>query len=393
MAGALEGLKVLDFTTLLPGPYATMILADLGADVLSVSSAGRPDMTTLIPPFIEGTDLTAAQAYLGRGKRSIHLNLKNSKAREVIDRLLGSYDILIEQFRPDVMEKFGLSYNDLCAEHPRLIYCSLTGYGSTGSMRHRAGHDINFLALSGLMGYTGHREGGPVPLSLQVADVAAGSNNAVIAILAAVISRSRTGKGQHLDISMTDGAAAFNALWGASFLASGENPEREKVILNGGSLYDFYETADGEYISVGSLEPKFFAAFCKAIGRSDLISGGVMPTHTAGVKEEVRRIIGGKTRAHWEDVFSAVDACVEPVLSLAEAMNGSMARERDWVVEVALPDGGFVKQPACPLKFSATPPQYGTAGTKAGAHTTDVLINLGYGEEDIDELARTGLFT
>jgi len=393
MAGPLEGLKVLDFTTLLPGPYATMILSDLGADVLKVTSGSRPDLAAIVPPFIGKTDLTAASAYLGRGKRSITLNLKDARGLQVVHRLLERYDVLIEQFRPGIMAKLGLGFDDLAPRYPSLIYCSLTGYGQTGPMKDRAGHDINYLSLSGLMGYAGRKYEGPVPMPLQIADVASGSNNAVIAILAAVFSRSRTGKGQYLDISMTDGAFAFNALAAAAYLVSGEEPTREGFILNGGSLYDFYKTADGHYLSFGGLEPQFFAAFCNAIGRPDWIAGGVAPPDCAGVKEEVRKIIKSKTRGEWKEIFDKTDACVEPVLSLSEALDSELVRERQLTTDITLPDGSTVRQPASPFKFSATPPVYGKTGVKAGSHNREVFLELGYSEEEINEFGKTGLFS
>jgi len=393
MPGPLEGLKVLDFTTLLPGPYATMILSDLGADVLKVSSGSRPDLAAIVPPFIGKTDLTAASAYLGRGKRSITLNLKDARGLQVVHRLLERYDVLIEQFRPGIMAKLGLGFDDLAPRYPSLIYCSLTGYGQTGPMKDRAGHDINYLSLSGLMGYAGRKYEGPVPMPLQIADVASGSNNAVIAILAAVFSRSRSGKGQYLDISMTDGAFAFNALAAAAYLVSGEEPTREGFILNGGSLYDFYKTADGHYLSFGGLEPQFFAAFCNAIGRPDWIAGGVAPPDCAGVKEEVRKIIKSKTRGEWKEIFDKTDACVEPVLSLSEALDSELVRERQLTTDITLPDGSTVRQPASPFKFSATPPVYGKTGVKAGSHNREVFLELGYSEEEINEFGKTGLFS
>jgi crotonobetainyl-CoA:carnitine CoA-transferase CaiB-like acyl-CoA transferase len=243
------------------------------------------------------------------------------------------------------------------------------------------------------MGYAGRKYEGPVPMPLQIADVASGSNNAVIAILAAVFSRSRSGKGQYLDISMTDGAFAFNALAAAAYLVSGEEPTREGFILNGGSLYDFYKTADGHYLSFGGLEPQFFAAFCNAIGRPDWIAGGVAPPDCAGVKEEVRKIIKSKTRGEWKEIFDKTDACVEPVLSLSEALDSELVRERQLTTDITLPDGSTVRQPASPFKFSATPPVYGKTGVKAGSHNREVFLELGYSEEEINEFGKTGLFS
>jgi alpha-methylacyl-CoA racemase len=391
MPGPLEGLKILDFTTLLPGPFATMNLADLGADVLRVTSGSRPDLSALLPPFLPGTNLSVASAFLGRGKRSLTLNLKDPGAMAVVERLLRTHDILIEQFRPGVMEKLGLSYEQLRAKHPGLIYCSLTGYGQTGTMKDRAGHDINYLSRSGLMAYAGRRESGPVPFPMQLADVAAGSYNSIIAILAAVIHRQKTGEGQHLDISMTDGAIAFNALVAASYLVTGEEPGREEFIINGGSLYDFYETSDAHYISFGGLEPQFFAAFCQAIERPDLIPGGVVPAD-ARVKDQIREIIRKKTREEWTAIFSRTDACVEPVLSLAEALNSDLVREREMVVEVPLP-GGTLRQVAHPIKYSATPPKYSSAGVQAGTHNVAILRELGFNTEEIIAFEKSGLFS
>lgn len=338
MSGALSSLKVLDFTTLLPGPYATMCLADMGADVLRVTSGSRPDLVEFLPPKIPELGIGAVSAYLGRGKRSLALNLKDPRGIKIVHQLLADYDIVIEQFRPGVMAKLGLDYESLRKVNPRVIYCSISGYGQTGPMRDRAGHDMNYMALSGVMGYSGRKATGPTLMGIQIADIASGSNNAVIGILAAVVSRAQTGAGQYIDISMTDGVIALNAMVGAAYLAGGPAPGREDNWLNGGSLYDFYETKDGGYLSIGSLEPQFFKALCEAIGRPKLIPVTVMPKPQdfQRVKEEIRAIIRTKTRAEWEAVFKATDACVEPVLGLAEALEGELAQGREMVVDVPL---------------------------------------------------------
>jgi crotonobetainyl-CoA:carnitine CoA-transferase CaiB-like acyl-CoA transferase len=392
MAGPLKGLKILDFTTLLPGPYATMTLADLGADVLRIVSGSRPDLASFMPPFLPGTNLSCAAAYLGRGKRCLALNLKDPRAGGIVRRLVADFDIVIEQFRPGVMAKFGLDYESLKTANPALIYCSLTGYGQTGPLKDRAGHDINYLARSGIMSYSGRKASGPCLSGIQIADVASGSNHAVIGILAAVVHRLRTGEGQYVDVSMTDGALAFNALFAAAYLVDGTETRCEEGVINGGSLYDFYETKDGKFISFGGLEPQFFAAFCEQIGRPDLIPGGVVPPDLPRVKEEVRAAIKTKTRDEWAALFRNVDACVEPVLSLGEAMNDAQTRARGMVVEVDLPGGGTVRQPGHPIRYSATPPEYGPAGCAAGTDTKEVLRGLGYTEDEIAEFGKTGLF-
>lgn len=394
MAGALEGLKILDFTTLLPGPYATMMLADMGAEVLRIVSASRSDIIDTLPPFFPGTKMSAASAQLGRNKKLLTLNLKHENAKKIIYKLVEEYDIVIEQFRPGVMARLGLDYESLKKVNPRLIYCSLTGYGQTGPWRDRAGHDINYIALSGIASYSGTKKAGPSLFGMQIADVAAGSNNTIIGILAAVIYRQNTGKGQYVDISMNDGMLAFNALVGASYLMDGREIGREEFFLNGGSLYDYYKTKDGQYMSFGGLEPHFFKAFCETIGREDLIPGGCVRQDAAAVKEEIREIIKTKTRDEWVEVFKNIDACFEPVLSVGEAFSSEHVIEREMVVEVPSPDGHTVKQIGCPIKFSETPPKYRHIGKPvANPDTREVLLSLGYTEAEIEQFAQDGLFS
>ncbi len=235
MPHALDGLKVLDFSTLLPGPYATMILADMGAEVLKISSKDRYDLVVNWPPVIPGTEVTGAQAWLGRNKKTIYLNLKKPKAVEAVKKLVKEYDIVVEQFRPGVMKKLGIGYEELRAVNPRLIYCAITGYGQNGPFSKKAGHDINYLARSGVAFAVGRKQGGPSLYNFQIADVAGGSMNAVCGILAAVYCRERTGKGQFIDISMQDCVVPFNSMDGASFFAGGALPERESGLLDGGA--------------------------------------------------------------------------------------------------------------------------------------------------------------
>lgn len=392
MTGALQGLKILDFTTLLPGPYATMILADLGADVLRVLSGSRPDITLYLPPIIPGTNMSAAATTLGRGKRSMTLNLKDARAFEIIRRLIREYDIVIEQFRPGVMKKLGLDYLSLNDINPRLIYCSLTGYGQTGPMRDRAGHDINYLARSGIMSYSGRKDAGPSLMGAQIADCACGAQNAVIAILAAVTHRLTAGCGQYLDVAMTDGAQALNAMSGAGFLADGREPKRGEEFLNGGCLYDFYETLDGRYVSFGPLEAVFFNEFCKAVGRPDLTATGIAPEDGGAIKNELRILFKTKTLDQWVNFSSGIDACIEPVMTLSEVAADPQTQARQMIADVPLPDGKTIRQFANPIKFSQTPPQYKFAGIPAGAHNREILLGLGYTEEDIEAFKKSGMF-
>lgn len=386
--GALEGLKILDFSTLLPGPYATMMLADLGAEVLKVSGKNKYDLVVHWPPVLEGTQTTAAAAWLGRNKKTIWLDLKKPQAVQAVKKLIQEYDIVVEQFRPGVMKKLGLDYETLRQENPKLIYCSLTGYGQTGPQKDRAGHDINYLSRSGVMASAGRKETGPVLTNMQIADMAVGSMNTVVGILAAVHHRDRTGEGQYVDISMLDGMAAFNSMDGACFLAGAAEPQREGQMLNGGGIYDFYETADGEYMSVGSLEPKFFAQLCQVLGFPEWADGTILHTDAGKVKQAFRERFGQKTREEWTTEFAQVDACVEPVLSLQEATQDEQLRARGMVPQVPLPQNPeqTVQQIGCPIHLSACPAKYRHAGWPEGWHTQEVLSQLGYTENEIADM-------
>jgi crotonobetainyl-CoA:carnitine CoA-transferase CaiB-like acyl-CoA transferase len=389
---ALKDLKILDFSTLLPGPFASLMLADMGADVLKISSASKPDIVTDYPPFIEGTDISACQAWLGRNKKSMFLNLKTEQGISIVKELVKEYDIILEQFRPGVMDKLGIGYEDLKAVNPSIIYCSLTGYGQTGPLRDAAGHDINYMARSGIISHAGRKEEGPSLMNFQIADIAVGSLNSVIGILAAVNHRRNTGQGQYIDVAMMDGCVPFNSIDGASFLVSGKQPKREGERLNGGCVYDFYETKDGQYMSVGSLEPQFWSRFCMAIGREDLIEGTVWPENVEEVKAQIRGIFKTKTRDEWEIVFAEYDACVQPVLDLKEALlEDEQIKAREMVVEVDLPlhDGIKVKQLATSIKLSECPCIYEQAGYPAGYHTKEIIEKLGL---DYDELKEKNVF-
>ena len=387
MSGPLSGIRVLDFTRLLPGPFGTMLLADLGAEIWRID--GTPDLLTILPP--SDGDVSVSHRQVNRGKRSLSLDLKHARGGEVARRLAAACDVVVEQFRPGVMDRLGAGYEALRAANPKIIYCSITGYGQTGPLRDRAGHDINYLALSGLMSFAGRRDGGPVPPPIQIADQCAGGMNAVIAILAALVHRDRAGEGQYIDISMTDGAINLGAVYGAASLAAGQDPTREGTFLNGACCYDFYETKDGGFMSVGGLEPQFQAAMLKTLGREDL-AGRLLAVGPAcdEVKAELRAEFKKRTRDEWAEIFKTIDACVEPVLTVSEALASPLARERGMVVELPRPDGTRMKQVAAPYKFSATPCEYRTAGERPGSHTDQLLAAAGFSAVEIAELRAQG---
>jgi alpha-methylacyl-CoA racemase len=383
MAQPLCSLKVLDFSTLLPGPYATLMLADMGAQVLRIESPTRPDLVRALPPM-DATGHSAAHSYLNRNKKAIALDLKKPESKEIIQALLAEYDVVVEQFRPGVMARLGLDYEALKAINPKIIYCSITGYGQTGELKDRAGHDINYLALSGVADYSRRKNEKPVPQAVQIADIAGGSHHAVMGVLAAVIQRSQTGKGQHLDISMTDCAFSLNAMFASGMLGGGLEPSAETTMLNGGSFYDYYETADGRYMSVGSLEPQFLMQLCDALQVKHLIgkAGSKKPEDIAEFKLAISDAMQAQSFEHWINVFAKLDCCVEPVLTLKEASEQPHAVDRNWLSQVDVKGGETLTQLSNPIY---KPSNIKNTGGAIGADTLQVLINSGFTQQAIDE--------
>ncbi|WP_308365382.1 MULTISPECIES: CaiB/BaiF CoA-transferase family protein [unclassified Microbulbifer] len=388
----LNGLKILDFTTLLPGPYATMLLADMGADVLRIESPTRPDMLRGLPPMVGANkNISAAHATINRNKKSLALDLKNPKAVEIVRRLLVEYDVVLEQFRPGVMDNLGLGYENLRETREDLIYCSITGYGQTGPLNDRAGHDINYLALSGLASYSGRREGGPSLAGTQVADIAGGSHHAVMSILAAVYKRSQSGEGSRIDIAMTDCAFAMNAISGACALAGGGDPEIESELLNGGSYYDYYRTADNRYLSVGSLEPQFAERFFTALGKPQWLSRIVQEDQQESLKGDIAELIVQQPLDQWMRLFAHIDACVEPVLDFLEAAQSQQMQQRRMICEATDSGGEAIAQINTPFLFDGEKPQRHSAGAPLGAHSREVLALLGYIAKEIEQLHEQGV--
>ena len=389
----LTSLKILDFSTLLPGPYATMMLSDMGAEVLRIESPTRPDLCRHLPPVDEKGTSYVHQT-LNRSKKSLGLDLKNPEAIKLIHSLMAEYDIIVEQFRPGVMQRLGLDYETLKQINPKLIYCSITGYGQTGPLKDKGGHDINYLAIAGLASYTGTPDTGPMPIGFQIADIAGGSMHSVTAILAAVIERSQSGTGQYIDVSMTDAAFALNAMTGASALGSGEVPQLADAVLNGGAFYNHYETRDGRYFSVGSIEPQFMTQLCEAIDRPDLIKNGLnySAESQAPLIEALTETFKSQDYQHWCDIFEQLDACVEPTLSVMEASEHPQMVAREMVVDVPTACAEPVKQIASPIKFSKHTPTYPFAGCEVGHHNDDVMDLLGIDEAHYQQMKAQGVF-
>ncbi len=391
MPAPLSSLKILDFSTLLPGPFASMMLADLGAVVLRVESPTRPDLVRMLPTQIKGGSGT--HETLNRSKLSIGLNLKHPDAVKIVQQLVNKYDIVLEQFRPGVMKRLGLDYDELRRHNPSLIFCSLTGYGQTGVYRNRAGHDLNYLALSGVSNYSRRKNESPVPLGIQVADIAGGSYHVVMGILAAVVHRQQTGEGQSIDISMADAMFSMNVFEGANWLAGGPGAEPESTWLNGGTFYDYYQTQDGRWVSVSSLETQFFAALIHAMELPETL----LQTSLTDLEEQkmlkgiLRKRFLERTWSEWESVFAYCDACVELVLEFPEAMEHQQFKDREMIKDVPVQDGSSRKQIASPFKFSSCKPEYRHVGVELGKQTDIVLKELGYTLEQIKKLKNSGV--
>jgi crotonobetainyl-CoA:carnitine CoA-transferase CaiB-like acyl-CoA transferase len=385
----LTGLRVLDLSRLLPGPYATLVLADLGATVDKVEEPEGGDYVRQMPPQRDGV---GALFYgLNRNKRSLTLNLKSPEGREALKRLARHYDVLVESFRPGVMDKLGVGEAVLRAENPRLIYCAISGYGQTGPDRLKAGHDLNYVARAGLLGYGGEAGGAPAFPGVQMGDIGGGSLFALVGILAALHERERTGVGRFVDVSMTDGALAFLHMHLAARLFMGEEGaplQRGREALNGGfACYGLYRTADDRWLAVGALEPKFFAAVCARLGRKDLLEGAYSRGEEAErVKAELTRIFASQPMAHWRERFGGLDLCVEPVAEGDEVLADAQLRARGLFVEADDRSlGRKVTHLLTPLRMGDVPVREPPA---LGQHTREVLTEAGFTAE---ELARLGL--
>jgi alpha-methylacyl-CoA racemase len=381
----LAGLKILDFTTLLPGPYATQILADMGAEVLRVESPTRPDLVKFMPPFVgTGKDrVSAAHATLNGNKKSIALDLKKEGTTEIVHKLVAEYDIVLEQFRPGVMQRLGLDFASLQKTQPKLIYCSITGYGQTGPLKDRAGHDINYLALSGLASFSGRAETGPVLSGTQIADIAGGSHHAAMAIMAAVIQRATTGNGQYLDISMSDAAMALTTMFGSNAITSKEDPSYGKEMLNGGLFYDYYQTSDQRHISIGSLEPNFALALLTLLELDEWKNKIVDQDQQAQqqLKTAISEKVNAQPLAYWQAAFAKVDACVEPVLTLNEAFKHPHFLARGMITEAKDSGGNAIQQINSAMPFKRESAHQ--IGKKLGADTLSIMQQLGYSDEQV----------
>lgn len=385
----LKGIKVLDLSRLLPGPLASLVLADLGADVDKIEDTAGGDYLRVMPPHSgTGGEAEATSSIflaLNRNKRSAVIDLKKPKGKEALLRLARGYDVVLEQFRPGVLDRLGLSHATLLAENPRLVVCALTGYGQTGPLAHRAGHDLNYLARAGVLGFQGPEDGPPTVPGFQLADVSGGLY-AVIGIMGALMERARTGKGSIVDVAMIETAMPFAiAGFGTSF--GGQIPKRGAEALVGGiAPYQTYATKDDKAMSLAALEPKFWMAFSQGVGHQVDMSDLVPGPHQVALKQKLRTIFAQKTRDEWVQYASDRDCCLEPVLTAEEARADEHLAARKMFFEMASKWGPIqqMRTPLTPVDREHAPPP------SRGEHTEAILREAGLSAEEIAELRAVG---
>lgn len=379
----LQDIRILDLTRLLPGPFATLVLADLGASVDKIEDAGPGDYLRHMPPPVAGE--SAAFHLLNRGKRSAVLDLKKPDAKAALLRLVRGYDVLFEQFRPGVLDRLGLGHDVLRRENPKLIVCALTGYGQTGVLAQRAGHDLNYLARSGVLGAQGPVGAPPQVPATQLADVSGGLWS-VIAILAALRERERTGQGAVLDIAMTDGLLPFASTAVAAVLM-GEPVRRGDEPLTGGiAPYQTYSSKDGQPMTLASLEPKFWMSFCAGAGLEAGMEALVPGPHQADLKSKLAAIFATRTRAEWESFAAERDCCLEPVLAPQEMPSDPHLASRGLFFTLDTPRGPVpqMRLPVTPRDHTPSPPP------ARGEHTRAIFADAGFTEVEIASLFQTG---
>jgi alpha-methylacyl-CoA racemase len=395
MSQPLSGIRILDLSRLLPGAYASQMLADFGADVIKVEEPGSGDYGRFMPPRGAG-GMSLYFLAINRNKRSITLNLKSAEGREIFLRMVSSADVLLESFRPGVLERLGLGYEQLQEVNPGLIYCAISGYGQDGPYRLRAGHDLNYAGYAGLLHYNRGSHGEPAMPATQLGDLAGGSFMAVIGILTALLGRNQTGEGRAIDVSMTEGVMALLPLFATAYLNTAEAPQPGRSALDGGlPCYNIYETSDGKHVTLAALEYKFWHTFCTHVGYLELL-----PFHQPagpGEREQamdmLRAIFKTKTRDEWIAELADIDACVGPVYSIDEALNDQQAQARGVSVtgqELHETGETFRTLPSFP-RISGVENEQRYAPPGLGEHTGELLREAGYSDKEIEQFRAAGV--
>ena len=384
--GPLQGIRILDLSRLLPGPLGAMMMADMGAEVIKIEAPKFKDYARDFPPFINKE--SASYLAFNRSKRSLALDYKTEEGKAVFWELVKTADIVIEQFRPGVMDKMGLGYEAAKAVNPKIIYVSITGYGQTGPYRDKAGHDLNYISYAGVLGITGKRDQSPVIPGIQTADIAGGSYMSVIACLSALLARQTTGVGQFVDVAMMDSVMPLTVTAQALFAATNQPQPRGSLFLSGGlANYNVYPCQDGKYISLGTLEPKFWMKFCQVVKKPNWMNR-MIPKGAEDLDAfyaEVSEFFQTQPQKHWVDLGDEHDLLISPVYDIHEVENDPQVQARDMIVEQEHPTAGKVKTVGVPLKFSDTKATPAWAAPVFGADTQAILTELGYTEEQMQE--------
>ena len=385
---ALDDVRVLDLTRLLPGPFCTLLLADFGADVIKVEDTAGGDYMRWMPPLVD--EYSAMFHPINRNKRSLAIDLKNALGCEAFLRLAAGADVVIESFRPGVMARLGLGFDTLHAANPRLVLCSISGYGQDGPFRDRAGHDLNYAAVSGALLLGGTAGDSPAMPGLQVGDLGGGALHAALAVMVALHHAARTGQGQHCDVSMVDGLVSWAAVHASQLFAGGTPPGPGDGMLTGRyPCYRIYRCADG-FLSVGALEPKFWRAFVAAIGAPELADlGFAEDADGRRTAAAVEAILLTRTRSEWEAALAGSDVCVEPLLDLAETFEHPQVRSRGMQLDAG--DGRPTAQTGFPIHLMGTPAGYRRPAPGYGEHTDEVLAEAGYRRDEVDSLRAAGV--
>jgi crotonobetainyl-CoA:carnitine CoA-transferase CaiB-like acyl-CoA transferase len=379
----LQNVTVLDLTRLLPGPLCTMHLADLGADVIKIEDSGAGDYAE-----------PAMRAAINRNKRGLRLDLKSEAGRDVFLRLAARADVIVEGFRPGIMERLGAGFEAVRAVNPRIVYCSITGYGQTGPFRDRAGHDVNYCGYAGVAEQNGTGDGSLALPNLPPADLMGGALNAAMGILAALLSVRAGGMGRHVDISMTDGILAHAVMPLIALNDHGATRPAGQDTLSGGlPCYGLYRTKDGRYLAVGALEPKFWRAFCDMLGREDLKAWhrGVAEAETARVRAEVAAAVAASSWEEWHGLLAGTDCCVSPVLTLEEALESDLVGAREMAIETDHPVYGALRLLACPVKMTGFAFEIREPAPTPGQHSDAILKEAGFTAEERAALAANGV--
>lgn len=392
MKPILEGVKILDLSTLLPGPFSTQILADMGAEVIKVENPKGGDFARHMFPVknVDGGQFLA----INRNKRSIALNLREEEGKKVFLKMVETADVVFEQYRPGVMARMGLSYEELKAVNPRIIMLSLSSFGQDGPCVFDAGHDINFLSRAGVIDLSGERGKRAAVPAVQMSDVAGGTFLSAMGITAALYNRERTGEGCHIDVSLTDAAISFAVALIGAYSVEGRIPERSRETFNGGhAWYTIYTCKDGREVSLGSLEPKFWANFCKGIGREDFIARYSDPDGDgqAQLEAEVQEVMATKTADEWVEVFKDIDCPFTKVNNLAEALQDEYFKARGMIVEMDHPTEGHFTSVGLPVRFVGMEQRENTVPPALGQQTDEILSEYGYKAEDIAALREAGV--